>query len=167
MNKIIILDGAYGVGKTTVANYVCEISEGSYICIDPDEYFNNNLERYFLWGWPIPDNKAILLEIRKEVEKSIKEKNIVIPVTLNATKYKQVWIHSFQGLGELHHIVLLAEREQLLRRISSDTQRDKTLAMERLDDNLSYYQGIIEGSYKIDTSNTDSQIVAKMILGLV
>ena len=167
MNKLIFLDGPYGIGKTTVADCICEISKEKYICIDPDEYFNNDVKRYFLWGWPIPCNKAILREIQRNVEEKIKECNIVIPLTLNSSKYKNDWVHSFNDLAELHHIVLIADRKTILNRIRDDVQRDKSLAMEQLDDNWRYYQRDIEGTIKIDTSEMAPQVVASKVLEVV
>lgn len=164
---MIFLDGPYGIGKTTVAKLICEISNEKYICIDPDEYYNNNLQHYFFWGWPIPNNKAILIEVHREVRNRIKENNIVIPLTLNSSKYKQIWIQSFQDLADLYYIVLLADKAQILNRINTDVQRDKSLAIEQLDDNLKYYQDNIEGSIKIDTTNITPQIVANRILEVV
>ncbi len=167
MSKIIILDGTYGVGKTTVAHSICEISNGEYICIDPDEYYNSNLEDYFLFGWPVQSNKAILSKIRKEIEEKKLNNNIVIPLTINSSKYRQMWIGSFQDLAELYHIVLMAEKKQIINHINSDVHRDMSFAMESLDDNLRYYQGEIEGSIKIETTNVIPQMIANKILEIV
>ena len=50
MNKLILLDGTQGGGKSTVAHCVCTISNGKYVCVDPDEYFNSNAVYFFFNG---------------------------------------------------------------------------------------------------------------------
>ena len=167
LGKIVLIDGTYGVGKTTVAQSICDISNGEYIFIDPDEYFNNNLGRFILYGWPTCNNMAILGEIQKAAEERIQESNIVVPLTLNSSKYKNIWIQSFEDFAKVYHFILMAKKEQILKRIGNDEKRNKTLAIEMLDSNLKYYQGDIEGSIKIDTSNIDPQMVAKLIIELI
>ncbi len=164
---MIILDGPYGVGKTTVAQLICELPTEKYICIDPDKSFNSDPKRYLLLGWPPANNSAIQEETKNAVNEKIKESNIVIPLTLNSLNYKPFWIDSFQKVAKLYHVILIAEKEKILTRINNGVQRDKSFAIESLDGNLLYYQKDLEGTIKIDTSNLSPQMVANMVLDMV
>ena len=164
---MIVLDGPYGVGKTTIAQLICELSTEKYICIDPDRSFNSDPQRYLLRGWPPANNGAIQEETKNAVKEKIRESNIVIPLTLNSLKYKQLWIDSLQKVAKLYHVILMAEKEKILARINEGVQRDKSFAIESLDSNLLYYQRDIEGTIKIDTSNISPQMVANMVLAMV
>ena len=161
------MDGTYGVGKSTVANCISEVSNGEYICIDPDDYFNSYPEHYMSFGWPTYNNKAIQIRVKQEVKDKTQEKNIVIPLTMPSSKWRQIWVHMLKDLTELYHIVLLAEKKQILSRINSDVHRDRSFALENLDENLKYYQCDIEGSIKIDTTRIPPEEVANKILKMI
>ena len=167
MNKLILLDGPYGVGKTAAALCICAKSDGKYVCIDPDEYFNNNVKRYGLRGGPIPNNTLIKEDIKKEVEKQIKNKNVIIPLALNTREYAEEWTKLFRDIADVKRVILYASKKILVNRIENAKGRNKELALNSLDANLKYYDGITEGAFGIDTSKLDVEEVANKILELV
>ena len=165
MNKLILLDGTQGVGKSTAAHCVCTISNGKYVCVDPDEYFNSNVVYFFFnGGYPVANNKIILKIVHKKVREQIKDKNVVIPLTLNSHDYREVWTKLFNDIAEVRHIILYADKETLRNRINHDEGRDKELALDNIDNNDKFYRGSIEGIIKIDTSALSPEAIAKRIL---
>lgn len=165
MNKLILLDGTHGVGKSTVAHCVCMISNGKYVCIDPDEYFNSNAAYYFFnGGYPVANNTIILEIVHKKVREQIKDKNVVIPLTLNSQDYRESWTKLFHDIAEVRHVILYADKETLRNRINLDEGRDKELALDNIDNNDKFYRGSIEGTIKIDTSALSPEVIAKKIL---
>ena len=168
MNKLILLDGPYGIGKTTVARSICNTSNGRNICLDPDEYYNDDAGTLFWYGWPIPNNSCIKNIIRREVKKQIHDKNVIIPLTLNSQLYLNDWTNLFRDIADVKHVILYANKETLLKRISNNADRyDKEHALEFLDENMTYYQRHIEGAYKLNTSSKTPDEIAKIILQLL
>ena len=164
MNKLILLDGIYGIGKTSVALPICSISDNSYISIDPDKLYNDNLERWLICGWPAANNSLIKKYVRKEVENRIQDVNIIIPLTLNAQSYVDAWTKLFSDIAEVRHVILLADTETVKNRIINDVGRDKAFALEQLHYIENYYRRDVEGTVKIDTSNLTIEEVAEKVL---
>ena len=167
MNKVILLDGTYGVGKTSVANYICSAFDDRYICIEPDEYFNNNRECYFFWGWPASNNSCLKGFIRKEAEKKIQTANIIIPLTLNDESYVVTWTKLFSDIAEVKHVILFAETEKMKSRIINDTGRDKNFALEQLKYSEVFYRQVNDESIQIDTSELSIEEVAIKVLEVI
>lgn len=164
MNKLILLDGTYGVGKTTVALQICSVPDNMYICIDPDEIFNNNLEKYMIHGWPAANNSLIKRNVRNEVKDRIQNVNIVIPLTLNTQLYVDGWTNLFSDIADVRHVILFADTEIVKNRIVNDVGRDKDFALEQLHNNDNYYRRDFEGDVKIDTSDLTTEEVAEKIM---
>lgn len=164
MNKLLLLDGTYGVGKSTVAHCMCKSSNDTYVCVDPDEYYNNDGKRYYKGGGPASNNSILQKDIRKVVEEIIQNRNIIIPVTLFNRRLLERWTKLFCDIAEVRHFVLYADKKIIMSRIDLDEGRDKGFALDNLDNNEKYYQSSVTGSIKIDTSKFTPEEVAKMIL---
>ena len=165
MKKLIIIDGICGVGKTTVANYICDTLKEEYICIDPDEKYNSDPVSIFLKGkGPIPQNTIIKSYLRTEVKRSIQDKNIIIPVYLTSEEFTKDWIDCFQDIADVKYVFLYADKETLKSRINEDAEsRDKSHAVYCLETHRAYHKDI-EGSIIIDTSRLSPDAVAREIL---
>ena len=70
-------------------------------------------------------------------------------------------------IANVRHVILYADRNTLIDRINNDVGRDKELALNSIDDNEKYYEGIFEKSIKIDTTELSLEETAKKILELV
>lgn len=163
MNQIILLDGTYGIGKTSVAREVCSINK-TYLCLDPDKQFNSNREKYFIFGWPAANNGLIRKCIRNEVENKIQIVNIIIPLTLNKQSYRESWINLLSDITEVRHVILFADMEKVKGRILNDPGRDTTFALEQLYYNENFYRRDTEGAFRINTSDLTINEVAIRIL---
>ena len=166
MNVIILLDGTYGVGKSTVARCICKIND-TYICVDPDEYYNSNLSHYAKYGGPASNNLVLRTDIQNMVKEVIPNNNVIIPVTLFNRKLLDDWIRLFNDISEVKHFVLLADKKTIEDRINRDAGRDKGFALDNLDNNVKYYQSNTINAIKIDTSELSPEEVGDMILGMV
>ena len=166
MNKLILLDGTYGVGKSTVAHCICKIND-SYVCVDPDEYYNNYGKRYFKYGGPASNNSALRTDIQKIVKEIILNRNVIIPVTLFNQELMDTWMELFSDIAEVKHFVLYADKKTIEDRINHDEGRDKGFALDSLDNNVRYYHNITIDSPKINTSDLTPEETPKRILELV
>ena len=71
---------------------------------------------------------------------------------MNSHKILNDWIKLFQGIANVRHVILYADRKTLTDRINNDAGRDKEFALSSIDNNERYYGAVFEGSIKIDTS---------------
>lgn len=167
---IIWINGAYGAGKTTIAETLHTKIEHSYI-YDPEnigDFLRHNLpqdiqkedfQEYPEWrAW----NIHILKKIYQEYEGTI-----IAPMTL----YKQpVFTEIFNGLKEaqieVHHFQLEVRRETILDRLQERPTDLIKWGSERVDEILAAFQ-TIPVEEKINNENKTPNEVAQLILNKV
>ena len=155
------------MGKTAVAHKICNISNGSFICVDPDKYFNDNIKRYWRRGGPISRNTLMKEDIYKEVKNQIHKANVIIPLTLNSLEDTEKWFECYRDIADLRHVILYADEDTLIKRINGQEGRDKEGAIDNIEINKKYYNNNIPGAIKIDTSEMSVSEVAQEILRLI
>ena len=67
MNRIILINGTYGVGKTTIAKSIMNNNDENFVVLDPDEDYNELVEKGMLYmlGWPMQTSKVYLRYFRQ------------------------------------------------------------------------------------------------------
>ena len=169
MKRIILIDGPYGIGKTTVAKRVVELSGEALECIDPDFYYNGLVEKnpaFILMGWPIQHNKTFIVYFRGLVEERLRGKEIIIPMSITTELCKTDLLDYFRAKTELIHIVLEADKESLLYRIECDSNRDKEFAINNVENCLHFIEKNLFEAVRINTSNRSVDEIADEIIKL-
>lgn len=55
MNRIILINGTYGVGKTTIAKSIMNNNDENFVLLDPDEDYNELVEKGMLYNVGMAD----------------------------------------------------------------------------------------------------------------
>lgn len=134
---IIWINGAFGSGKTHTAAELHRRLKDSYI-YDPEEigYFirghvpeeakEGDFQDYALW------RKFNYEMLRYNVSKY--DGIIIVPMTLTSATYYDEIIGKLRGEGiPLHHYILDADRETLLKRLRSRLEGEKSWAAQQID----------------------------------
>lgn len=166
MNKIIFINGTYGVGKTTVAKSI-ECINNKIKCLDPDAYYYELLKKYgpFI-GWPAQTSILLIKYLREIIEENIKYKDIVIPMTLTTDYSKKELLEYYQsyGIAEVIHIILCMDKDALVKRIKNDASRDQEFALQNIDGNIKYLNDNYYNAIRIHIDSLNAENLAKKIL---
>ncbi len=123
---IIMLNGPFGVGKTSVASLLRDKVENSMI-YDPEEIGfmlrniitddikldkekTDNFQDLKLW-------KVLTVEIAKQLSETYR-KNLIVPMTICHTEYYSYIREGFEKIdASVHHFCLLASKDTIHRRL--------------------------------------------------
>lgn len=166
--KVILINGTYGVGKTSVARELRKLitKEKSEI-IELDEIFQNfceNNPNLILTGrGAFPQNNLnVLKEAKNRVEMSEKE-YLIFPQLVTEKEA----IEFFKEY-DLIHCVLFANLECLKERINNDEGREeKDLALRDIELNYRILNTKFNNVTRIDTSDKEIIDIAKEIFKIV
>jgi deoxyadenosine/deoxycytidine kinase len=169
---IIMINGAFGVGKTSVANYLVKNIENSII-YDPEEVgilLRNIIPReimheeektgdfqdFVLW-------KKTVVMIASEIKKQYK-KNLIIPMTLRKFEYFKYILEGMKELDdEVYHFCLTAPLDKIHSRLKQRGETPDSWAYLQTEKCLKAYEDYDFSKY-IDTQNFDIEEVAKIII---
>ena len=180
---IIWINGAYGVGKSTIASKVMEyFSDSEAVLLEADEYSERNfrqlmdeakIKRIFfpqIGGVPQHDMKFIdgFKEIIEEKAQN-RSKKIMVDMALVSNECKD---GLFEPLADTYkdilHIILVAAEETIRLRIKNDMQRpDKMTAIESLSQNISFLQDNFADAVRIKTDNKCVDEIAEEIYQVI
>lgn len=166
MNKIIIINDPYGIGKTTIANKLSELFGDDVVCIDPDLYYNELVQKnfnLFLCGWPVQNNSLFLKYFRGIVEENLKIKNVVIPMAITFELCKNELLNYICAKTNVIHIVLDSDKQSLIQRINNDTKRNKDFSLEHMEESINYINENFSDVIHIDTTNKSIMEIACII----
>lgn len=164
---IIWLNGAFGVGKSTIA-YLLNQQIHDSILYDPErlgDFLQKNLptsvcpedfQDYPIW------RRATIQIIRDLASKT--DKIIIVPMTIFKKEYYQEIIE--QGLSEdiyVKHYILVADKKTILSRLNNRTQENNNWALKHLDHCLRAFGDQISGQ-KINTDSLTVNEIADLIL---
>ncbi|URZ88296.1 AAA family ATPase [Floricoccus penangensis] len=135
---IIWLNGAFGAGKTTIAEILNKKIPNSYL-YDPEEigdFFRHNLpksiqkddfQKYEEWrAW----NFHILKKLNDEYEG-----HVIVPMTLyKKASFEQIIGRLRKENIDIRHFILEVDRDQILKRLSSRSEGLQEWGANRLDD---------------------------------
>ena len=168
MHTILWINGAFGSGKTSVAEALHKKIARSHI-YDPEQ------AGYFLW-----DNFPEELRCRGNFQhidlwrdfnyKFIKyvyahyDGTLIVPMTIYIPQYYEEIVGRLLGEGcDLHHFILRAERETLLARLKSRDDPDDSFAVQHIDRCLDAYASTITEK-RIDTDTLCVEDIVSVIL---
>ncbi|MFS7401231.1 AAA family ATPase [Carnobacterium maltaromaticum] len=167
---IIWINGAFGSGKTTVAEIIHSKIENSYL-YDPEnigDFLRHNLpqeiqkadfQEYSEW-------RARNVHILKKIDTEYAG-NIIVPMTL----YKQPGFDEvFSGLRKanikVHHLQLEVNKETICKRLLERSPALNAWGAERVDEIIEAFQGV-PLEEKIDNDKRTPNEVAQIIINIV
>ena len=169
MNRIILINGTYGVGKTTIAKSIMNNNDENFVLLDPDEDYNELVEKGMLYmlGWPMQTSKVYLRNFRQKVEIAVKEKNVIIPMTISTDICRrEVYDYLIKNTDTIH-VILSADEKVIVDRINKDVGRSKNFSKDSIKNNILYLKNNFIGSIWIDTSSKSIDSVANEIILLI
>lgn len=169
MNYVVIINGTYGVGKTSVAKLIAKECNNNFVMMDPDEYYNQLIEQGQLLkiGWPMQSSKGYLREFRHKIEDTLKENNVVIPITITTEICKCEMYDYLNSVTDIVQIVLFADDEIVINRIDNDKERSKEFAKENMAANKLFLEKNFPGAIWLDTSSKSAEELADIVISLL
>ena len=179
---IILIDGTFGVGKTSVINEIkkqyvgkrkLEVLESDYYF---EQYLHKKLEevrrenRFPATGSGfLPQNNIEFLEEYKNVIFNKSQDSIVISDMALTMSECKVRIHDYFETKNMIHIMLEADKDTIQKRIKTDgnPNRDKLLAEERLDEFIDFLSKNYKNAIRISTEYKGVVDIAKEILDII
>ncbi len=161
---IIWINGAFGSGKSTVAEKLHERIEWSHI-FDPEQV------GYFLWD-NFPEelkekenfqHMPIWREFNYKILKYLNETydgDLIIPMTLYTKQYYDEIIGSLIKDGiDVKHFILSASKKTIINRLVQRGEKEDCWAVQHIDKCINFYENEVT-EIKIDTENKEvNQIV--------
>lgn len=169
---ILWIDGAYGVGKTTVAEKIGERLNNVEI-LESDFYYQEMLkENFFLgFGGTIPQtNKNFIKRFRDLIiEKSkVSKNNLIVVMSLTQKECMEELYEYLTDTGQdIFHIILIACEQTIISRIENDFSRDKSFSLSYLHENIQFLESHFPDAIRVDTDNKNSDAVADYIFRLL
>ncbi|AWB44525.1 tunicamycin resistance protein [Paenibacillus sp. CAA11] len=166
---MIWINGAFGSGKTTAAYELHRRLPGSYV-YDPEQigYFIrrnvpettkiDDFQDYPMW-------REMNYSMLRYIDSAYKGQ-LIIPMTITNPKYFEEIVGKLRGDGiEIHHFVLFASRETLLKRLRSRGEGRNSWAASQIDRCL---EGFKDERFEVllDTDNLSIDEVVKQIAGM-
>ena len=169
MNRVLIINGTYGIGKTTTSKLLKDYYKNTIEVLDPDHYYNELVKTnlFFLIGWSMQKSHLYLKFFRSKVDAVIKEKSVVIPITISTDICKKELYDYLSERTELIHIILDASDDVIIDRINKDKGRAKEFSKESIVQNKEFLICNFPDAIWIDTSTKDKEKVAEEIIALL
>ena len=166
---IIWIDGAYGVGKSTVARKIEELLDVDTEILESDYHYQEMIKENMLlaFGGTLPqNNKNFLMRFKKIIEEKLENgnKQLVIVMALTQKEGVELLFDHFNAKEKILHIILTASEETIKSRIKSDDNREKGFALEWLKYNLAFLDANFPDAIRIDTENEDADVIANEII---
>lgn len=177
MYKIIWLDGASGVGKTTVAKFLTnELMEHGLTVdnVDSDYYYqekylsNPNIDQSKINS---PWADECFLKYFKGQLVLFCEKNdfLVVQMALTDDKCRKILLESLGEKVAINHIILNASKQTIKDRIKERVAKgvDQRQALERLSWNMAYLNKYYKEDTWINTEEKSAESVADEIFSMI
>lgn len=172
---IIMINGAFGVGKTSVANEIVKKIKRSII-YDPEEiglYLRQNIptnvfsedektgdfQDIAIW-------KSMVVGIAEEIKKQY-NCNLVVPMTIRKTEYFQYILRGFKNIDkDTHHFCLTASIEMIHKRLTNRGDLVGSWAFQQTEKCLDAFT-TDDYKYYINTENMEIYEVVENILEMI
>lgn len=172
---ILMINGAFGVGKTTTAGLLLEKIDNSMIfdpeevgfmlrSIVPEEIKHpeekvDDFQAMELW-------RVLTVNVAKALQLKYK-KHLIIPMTIRHYKYYEYIKNGLKEVDKMcHHFCLMASKQTLEKRLIKRGDAEGSWAFQQIDGCLENFQRYDFGEY-IDTENIDQEKVVQTILSKI
>lgn len=156
---IIMINGAFGVGKTTIANRLLSEIENSML-YDPEEigYMLRNLIPIHIKRTESPSGDFQDLDLWKEVTVDMGRKlitkykvNLIVPMTIRNLEYFHYIYNGFKSFdGQTFHFCLNASKETIYKRLRLRGEEEGNWCFQQTDKCLEAFEKYDFGEY-VDT----------------
>lgn len=168
---IVMINGAFGVGKTTISNKLLKVIENSML-YDPEEvgYMLRNIipEELKRLEAETGDFQDLQLwrELTVEVARlliSTYNVNLIVPMTIRNPEYFNYIINGFNSIdGDTYHFCLTASKETIYERLRERGEEEGNWCFKQTDKCLKAYNNYNFGEY-IDTENVSVNTIVDII----
>ncbi|WP_077619821.1 AAA family ATPase [Bacillus sinesaloumensis] len=172
---IVMINGAFGVGKTTVSNELVKVIENSML-YDPEEVgfmlrnvLPKEVKRHEAETGDFQDLE-LWRELTVKVANSIVTKynvNLIVPMTIRNLEYFQTIYNGFKNIDKrTYHFCLTASKDTIYKRLLERGEEEGNWCFQQTDKCLKAYNEHNFGEY-IDTENVPVGVVVDRILNKV
>ncbi|WP_107841613.1 AAA family ATPase [Metasolibacillus meyeri] len=168
---IIMINGAFGVGKTTIATMLQNEIENSII-YDPEEvgYMLRNVLPANLKKMESPTGDFQDLELWKKLTVDVARslmtqynQHLIVPMTIRKFEYFQFIHDGFKSMDEqTYHFCLTASKETIYERLRLRGEEEGNWCFQQTDNCLEAYNRDDFGAY-IDTEKLDPEVIVHRI----
>ncbi|MFJ7667636.1 AAA family ATPase [Lysinibacillus sp. NPDC097195] len=168
---IVMINGAFGVGKTTISNKLLKVIENSML-YDPEEvgYMLRNVlpEEIKRFEAETGDFQDLQLwrELTVEVAKLLISKynvNLIVPMTIRNPKYFSYIFNGFNNIdGNTYHFCLTASKETIYDRLRERGEVEGDWCFKQTDKCLKAYNDYNFGEY-IETENVSVNAIVNTV----
>lgn len=169
---IIMINGAFGVGKTTTANRLLKSIDNSMI-FDPeeigfmlrnivtediksDEEKTDDFQALELW-------RTLTVKVAEELKRKYK-RNLIIPMTIRNHDYYKFISNELKKIdNNLYHFCLIAKRDTIYKRLVKRGDDKGSWAFQQADECFNNYIEHDFGDY-IDTEENNEDEIVNLIL---
>lgn len=168
---IIMINGSFGVGKTTVSNKLLDYLDNSMI-YDPEEigYMLKNIikddikhddektddfQSLELW-------RTLTVKVAEEIKRKY-NKNLIIPMTIRNYDYFSYIIEGLKNIDEVYHFCLIATKENIHKRLLERGDEKESWAFQQTDKCIENYSKYDFGVY-INTNDKNIDTIFDMIV---
>ena len=168
---LIIINGSYGVGKTTVSKKLLKvINNNQWVLLKSDCCWNemvNKKPELALGGTVTSSNSNFLKYYRCKIENSLYEKNVIIDLTINNDLAKKMIVDYFITNGiDVIVFIIKSSYEIVLERTKNDDREDEWL-LKQYNDNERIINELFKDSVLIDTSNLTIDETTNIIFDII
>lgn len=175
---IILIDGTFGIGKTTIAYNLKDKFGDSAEVLDSDYYYHKYIENWMMHNsefkigtFPQNDNNFIKEFKNLIEEKAIKnDKKLIVTMALIQRNCKEILFDCLKKeQKDMIHIILTAEENNIIERIKKDENksRDKHNALEWLKPNIDFLEKNYPNDIWIKTDNRDIDSIVDEIIKII
>lgn len=168
---IVMINGAFGVGKTTISNKLLKVIENSML-YDPEEvgYMLRNIipEEIKRLEAETGDFQDLQLwrDLTVEVARLLISKynvNLIVPMTIRHPEYFNYIFNGFNSLdGDTYHFCLIASKETIYNRLRERGEEEGNWCFKQTDKCLKAYNEYNFGEY-IDTENVSVDTIVDIV----
>lgn len=169
---IVLINGTYGVGKSTVARSIQEKIPNVEI-LESDFYYSQMLNEnpYSVGGGTTPQNNmTFLTRFKKVIFDQLDDINkitiVVMAITQDECK-NEILEPLIEKSAEFYHFILTANHETILDRINNQDNREKMFATSFLEPNIKFLENNFQNVPRIKTDNKDISAVADEIIDII
>ncbi|MCR5457086.1 MAG: zeta toxin family protein [Clostridiales bacterium] len=172
---IVCLDGAYGVGKTTVAKVVKKkLFWKNVEILDSDYYYMSWIKEsplQFVFGGTAPQFNANFISkyLKLIEEKAIDSGRIIISVmSLSDDACVNGLLYALQDKGyDVKHIILTASLDVLKQRVDNRPKDEKIFAISNIELQLHYFDKEFKDAFRINTEEKSVEVIANEIIQII
>ena len=178
---IIWIDGAYGIGKTSVALKVKEgLQDDAVVFLESDCYFQQMMKDiveeakknncFPAIGGTFPQNNIRFIELFKnEIDEREREnKKVLVDMALTQRVcMEKLFCYFVTSKRNILHFILTADEETIKSRIKNDSTRDKQAALDYLGDNISFLNENFSDAIRIKTDNRSTDEISEEIIKII